>query len=229
MFNRVSIVFLFFLTINSTICLKSTDLCTLKQKECKGFYDEQENYHIECHLVKCYGSFNYECDTYICSRNKTECDEYKRLNVHINNLTNEKQANSDPKIAANNLKEIAKFKMFNRVIQECPIKIYEFNSNDFCLNEINCIEKNLNLNKEIDCKCPTNHSFVCTKYCTTDSNACDYFKSVSKNENSFANINDCNNFNITATRPYKYNFDKKAFFIFILFVLLASFMIINLF
>jgi len=229
MFNRVSIVFLFFLTINSTICLKSTDLCTLKQKECKGFYDEQENYHIECHLVKCYGSFNYECDTYICSRNKTECDEYKRLNVHINNLTNEKQANSDPKIAANNLKEIAKFKMFNRVIQECPIKIYEFNSNDFCLNEINCIEKNLNLNKEIDCKCPANHSFVCTKYCATDSAACDYFKSVSKNENSFAYINDCNNFNITATRPYKYNFDKKAFFIFILFVLLASFMIINLF
>ncbi len=229
MFNRVSIVFLFFLTINSTICLKSTDLCTLKQKECKGFYDEQENYHIECHLVKCYGSFNYECDTYICSRNKTECDEYKRLNVHINNLTNEKQANSDPKIAANNLKEIAKFKMFNRVIQECPIKIYEFNSNDFCLNEINCIEKNLNLNKEIDCKCPTNHSFVCTKYCATDSAACDYFKSVSKNENSFAYINDCNNFNITTTRPYKYNFDKKAFFIFILFVLLASFMIINLF
>ncbi len=56
-----------------------------------------------------------------------------------------------------------------------------------------------------------------------------YFKSVSKNENSFAYINDCNNFNITATRPYKYNFDKKAFFIFILFVLLASFMIINLF
>ena len=56
--NKASIVFSFFLTINSTICLKSTDLCTLKQKECKGFYDEQENYHIECNLVKCHGSFN---------------------------------------------------------------------------------------------------------------------------------------------------------------------------
>jgi len=59
-----------------------------------------------------------------------------------------------------------KFKLFKEQIGECKNKIYEFESNDFCLNGQNCKKKGyfsnwFQMSKNFDCKCPAKKSFKC--------------------------------------------------------------------
>ncbi len=68
MFNKKSFIILC-LTLHLTIGLKSSDFCSLKQQECKGFYDKQQNYEIKCNPIKCHGKFNYDCESNTCSNN----------------------------------------------------------------------------------------------------------------------------------------------------------------
>ena len=56
------------------------------------------------------------------------------------------------------------------------------------------------VNRKIDCKCPNELNFKCTKYyCTKDSIACDYYK---KNKALFAKINNCNNGNASFLKSF---------------------------
>ena len=103
-------------------------------------------------------------------------------------------------LSGNHLREKNQVKMFNKQIKDCKNKVYEFDSNDFCVNGRNCktIQLGYGYNqktKKVDCKCPSKQSFKCGKYCTTDSNACDYFNKKHKN---LANIDDCGNQNTTS-------------------------------
>jgi len=44
---KTNILIFLILTVNFSNCLKSTVFCILKQKECKGFYDKNQNYEQE--------------------------------------------------------------------------------------------------------------------------------------------------------------------------------------
>ena len=109
-----------------------------------------------------------------------------------------------------NLKEKAKLIMLNKEIQICKEKIYTFNSNDFCQTGFNCNEKTIKSAiygyyfnvKKIDCKCPNENSFKCGKYCTENSNACDYSrqKEIKNNKTLLAKIKNCGNDNVSILR-----------------------------
>jgi hypothetical protein len=196
MFNPVIILFF---TLNLTISLKTTDFCILNQQECKGFYDRKENYYTKCDLIKCHDNeYRHQCELNICSRNK--CDEYKhKQSITFKNLLFLRQPIT-PILVSSVSKEKYKIKLFKENIKYCKNKIYKFDSNDFCVNGRNCktIQLGYGYNqktKKVDCKCPSKQSFKCGKYCTTDSNACDYFNKKHKN---LANIDDCGNQNTTS-------------------------------
>jgi hypothetical protein len=206
-----STVIVFMLALHLIYGLKSTDYCIQKQKECKGYYDNQQNYHTKCKPVKCNGKFSIQCGdkSNICTNQKIKCTKYDNALSFFFNIINEIKT-SDPLFAAKYLTEKNKIQIFNKHIKDCQNKIYKFKSNDFCLNGKNCVEirkeligfgfnyRKIPITKTIDCKCPASKSFKCDKYCTTDSIACE-------NQNQFFNITECGNHNITVHR-YLNNF-----------------------
>jgi hypothetical protein len=238
MFNKNTLILLL-LTFNLAKSLKSIDLCILKQKECKGFYNEQENYDIKCDLIKCYGKLNYRCGSNICSKSIIECNEYNKMTLY-NKIILESKTN-DTFMAMKYLKDKLTFKLFIKHIQICKNKIYEFQSNDFCLREKECKKVNITQQQQqqTDCKCPTNQSFMCAdKYCATDSLACDYFKLNENNKYFTNNIIDChhNDHNVTISQKFNFKFLIIIFtftlvlmMIFILILFLISLIIFTLF
>ena len=199
MLNRKIFTF-FLLTFHLAIAiLKPTDFCILKQKECKGFYDEQHNYQTKCKIIqKCHGSFRFNCDSNICSNDKLKCKEYIFKNLIISEFS---------KLSRNSIERNLPLILQNQM-KVCENKHYEFKSNDFCLNGNNCIEirkdvkgfglvyRSLTTTRKIDCQCPAKQSFKCGLYhCTANSIACDYSKSNVKQLAKIINI--CDNHNIT--------------------------------
>jgi hypothetical protein len=181
---------IFFLVLHLAESLKVNDLCMRKQKECRGLHDRL-NYKIECNLTKCHGSFHNQCgNSNICSRYRTNCDEYDQLES-LMKIFHRIRDNYSQK---SEIKK--KFNLFNKNIKECKLKTYEFNSNGFCVNGIKCWaivrHGHLKTIKKSDCKCPIKLSFRCDEYCAVNSIACDYFKS-NKNKKKFKKINNCGN------------------------------------
>ncbi len=181
---------IFFLVLHLAESLKVNDLCMRKQKECRGLHDGL-NYKIECNLTKCHGSFHNQCgNSNICSRYRTNCDEYDQLES-LMKIFHRIRDNYSQK---SEIKK--KFNLFNKNIKECKMKTYEINSNGFCVNGIKCWaivrHGHLKTIKKSDCKCPIKLSFRCDEYCAVNSIACDYFKS-NKNKKKFNKINNCGN------------------------------------
>jgi hypothetical protein len=46
-----------FFILHLTISLKSNDFCIVKQQDCKGFYDKDDNYKTKCEPVMCHGKY----------------------------------------------------------------------------------------------------------------------------------------------------------------------------
>lgn len=190
MFNKKILVILF-LIFNLTLSLKSINFCKLEQKVCKGYYDTKQKYQTKCGLNDCPKKFSIKCSINICSNNKTECKVFKQLNSYVNYVL-EKEDKINPKIEERN--------KFIKHTEVCENKIYKYDSNDFCFAGMSCIKRFVSLsglgynyaNKKIDCKCPIEYSFKCGRYCTIDSNACDYYKS-NENKILFSKINKCSN------------------------------------
>jgi len=85
MFKKIILV----ITVQLAVCLKSTDFCTLKQYACKGFYDKEQNYQINCKPInaKCHGTFSFECESNLCTKSKIKCDIYRMgLSILNSNL-----------------------------------------------------------------------------------------------------------------------------------------------
>jgi len=185
MFNE-KILIILLLTLHSALAFKSANFRNLKQKVCKGFYDTKQKYQTKCDLVECSDErFTIKCSQDICSNNKTECNQ---LNILIR-----KQAAFNSKMTDQYLeKERKKFEI-------CRNIIYKFDTNDFCVNGLNCEKKIVSptalgynyVRRKIVCKCPNEKRFKCGKYCTKDSISCDYFTSNIKLFDT--NINKCNN------------------------------------
>jgi len=186
MLNKTILVILLLkLHLTIIICLKSTEFCVRKQQECKGFYDRTQNYEIKCNKVKCHGTFKHECESNICSNNITACEDYSKMNIkeniiRMNNFYESRQ-----------ILDLEKIKYFKTHLKDCKIKIYEFKSNDFCVNERDCkiiLGYLYQISRPFDCICPKNQSFKCDKYCTTSS----IDKSM-RNKKKFADIKKCAN------------------------------------
>ena len=204
MFNKKCLILILLAQLNFTFSLKSTDFCTIKQKECKGYNDESQNYQIKCNPIKCYGTFKHKCgESNICSKNLAYCDEYNQLDSHIK-MIHEIQL-IDSILNKKYLEQKKEFILFKQHIQDCKIKTYKFQSIDFCENGRNCKvllgKGSKKIAKEIDCKCPSQQSLKCGKYCSIDSNACDFYRSI-KNKKYFTNIQDCGNHNATYFRSF---------------------------
>lgn len=211
MLNKKSLIILFLL-FNLTVSIKTNNFCFNKQKQCKGYYNREQNYQIKCELIKCHGTFKYDCgSSNACSNNMTECSEYIKMNTFYDVLNTIRTV--DPIIFNKNLNQINKIKYFNKNIKVCKNAIVQkFNPNDFCVNGQNCkIEKKKDFGhifglfnylsknqiaKKTECHCPNEKSFKCGKYCTIDSNACIYYKLI-VDKMHFKNIKKCGNHNIT--------------------------------
>ena len=57
------------------------------------------------------------------------------------------------------------------------------------------------VHRKTDCRCATNLSYHCEKFCTTNSIGCDYFK-LKKKEKQFDKINNCGNQGSLYIRPH---------------------------
>ena len=195
MLNKKSLIILS-LTFHFSIGIKSTDFCVLKQKECKGYYNENQIYKIECNSIKCHGAFRYDCVSNICTNKVTECSKYKKMNTYFNILNTIRSI--DTILYAKNLNQTIKIKTFNHNIKDCNNKIYKFQKNDFCINGKNCLVKrkignifsfNYVYGKTIfrgtECHYPNEQSFKCGKLCTIDSNACNYVLQIKEKYKKF--------------------------------------------
>jgi hypothetical protein len=205
MFNK-KILIILLIKLHLALALRSANFCILKQKVCKGSYDTKQNYQTKCDLVECSDEiFSFECSNDICSNNKTECNKYKQLNSYFSNS----------KFREKYFQKKMNFDTFNKNLKECDKKTYKLNTNDFCLLGLVCVKKQVAptslgynyVNKRIYCKCPNEKSFKCAKYCTNDSIACDHLKSNFSNNTFIANINSCNNSNVSFLRSlFQINF-----------------------
>jgi hypothetical protein len=196
MFNN-KILIILLLKLHLIISLKSSGLCMIKQQVCNGFYDENQNYKIKCGSIKCHGAFNFTCGLNICSNKKSECDEINKFGSYLKYLQQAQYFN--PKIETKYLKEKEKIDLFNKHIRDCGDKVFNFDSNDFCIKKRNCMKLSgfgylgYEMLRKTECKCPSNKSFQCGKLCSIDSNACDFLRS--KDKKYFNNIKHCNNLN----------------------------------
>ena len=88
MFNK-KILIILLIKLHLALALKSANFCNLKQKVCKGYYDTKQKYQTKCDLIECSDErFSFKCSNDICTKNKTECIKYKKLNIkfHTNLL-----------------------------------------------------------------------------------------------------------------------------------------------
>jgi len=190
--QKISLILLF-LTLNLTTGLKSTNFCLSKeQKECKGYYDKHKTYQIKCDTIKCHGTFGYDCGSDICSNSMIDCKKYDQIKL-VSNQPFRTRIMSTTSIKQ--LKDKNNFDLLNKKIKKCKYKLYRFKSTDFCLNTKICRiilrYRHQKIIEKIDCQCPKEQSFKCDKLCTSDSLACDYFKS-NENKQYFQNISQCN-------------------------------------
>ncbi len=198
---NINVLIILLIKLHLAICFEANDFCVLKQQECKGFIDDQQKYQIKCNLIKCHGIYSNDChESHICSNNTTNCKKYNKIKLYFKKRV--LQQNINRYLAAKN-----NFISFNKNIKNCKNKVYEFDQNDYCVNRRKCqiaLGHRYKMTKEIECRCPTeNQSFKCGKICASDSNACDYYQAINKNNNEqFENIKDCNIYNITYFRPY---------------------------
>ena len=193
MFEKKSLIVVF-LALHLTISLKIKDFCLRKQEECKGYYDEKQIYKIKCNPIKCHGKIDYDCGS---NQGSSECEKYIKFDEDFKTLIRTKPI--DPVLAVKHLEKRKKYNSFTKRIKQCLIKVYEFDSNDFCLNGKVCMEtrkflKGLGyhlVKKQVACKCSSELSFKCDKFCTKNSNACDFYKSNKNTKYFNNNINNC--------------------------------------
>jgi hypothetical protein len=133
MLNKKILVILFS-ALHLVISLKSSDYCFLKQKECKGYYDENKIYKKKCNLINCQNRLNYECESRyftqkLCTKTKIVCDEYIKLNKYMKMIN---LIQIEPKFFVQNLNEKKKIESFIKQIKVCQNKVLN-------LDQLNCV------------------------------------------------------------------------------------------
>lgn len=167
--------FLLFIMLQSlqyinTKKLDSTSFCIVSEKECKGSYESNGKYKVEC-TNSCPNQFSHLCGKERCSVSRATCEKYEYIYSFQNFFTKSIIHGEQAK----------KLFDFNIAIKKCPFKKRVWKTNQVCLNNAECHNKNVvkiqhvnfvMLKKHI-CPCPTKYGFHCGKnHCAVDAKAC---------------------------------------------------------
>jgi hypothetical protein len=159
------------------------------EKECRGDYDSNYNYHIKCEPISCHGKYLYNCGDK-CSLDETICSNYESF--RLANQRNRGDLLSIFNSYHKNGKELGKIKLknFNQNISTCPKLEYEFKLDHICLSGTNCYEKikpyrgfkNEYIYRKTKCYCQGIYNYECnSSYCSINKQSCDYFMNISSN------------------------------------------------
>ena len=168
--------------VSLILSLKSSDLCNLVEKECKGEYDPNFNYKINCEPISCHGEYSYECGDK-CAKDKTTCSNYQVF--RFSNQRNLKDIYSFLSIFRINDK--VSFKDFLQNIPTCPERKYEFKLNHICLSGTHCYEKiklyrgfkHEYVYRKMNCSCEGIYNYECNNsYCSINKKSCDVFTKI---------------------------------------------------
>ena len=194
-------MFAYFLVISLLIyepiqALHIKDFCCVYDKECKGTYDSNSNYHQKCELAKCRGKLGFQCTQEVCSVDKITCENFTNVTNLIGSIKKLIQFQ-------NELRELANFK---QNIPKCVAISYNWHLSDVCKNGLNCTQMqeiqmrsgNINLLKKTACQCKGKYSFQCGEiYCTIHKKSCDEILSKrNKVSRSLLKAKNCGNDNL---------------------------------
>ena len=175
MFKKL-IIFLAFLSIKFTICIKPGELCLftdeINSEECL-----KEDKSL-CNLNwACPSQYKYKCVKNTCAKSQEVCKKYKSINDILNYKS--KRVTSEAML---------KYELFQQKLKAC--KIYIWKPSMVCVNAVNvCYDKKvvrmrgsfIKVMERIDCDCTgKQYKFKCddADYCGLDKQACDEFNSA---------------------------------------------------
>jgi len=92
-------IILALIMFNLTYCLRTDNFCELNNEK-----------------HQCHGSFSLKCGINICSKNKTECLEYKQMIINLHLFSHRNETNKY-------LKEMIKYKVAKKSIEKCENNI----------------------------------------------------------------------------------------------------------
>ncbi len=135
---------------------------------------------------KCKGKYSYECNSDKCSIDKSACQYFNSLTFVLNLQR------------TNKVKDRKKFNEFKSAIKTCETHKNVWQTEDFCLNRMNCTVNEFDVIMRIwafinqKCVCPKKHSFKCTHdVCSTDRYSCEHFKMNKNKSSTIKNILHC--------------------------------------
>ena len=190
--------FVLFFLISEIFSLKTSDICTNKQQQCKGFYDFGYNYNQRCERINCQGKYGYECREDYCTVDKQTCTEFIKTSHLIKSIKSSKLFDIKMK----------QLQTFINGFKVCPMIEFNLESNDVCINGQNCfyVEKYSNRNlknifsKQAICPCSGSHSYQCGDgFCTVHSNACE----VLEQDHNLREFKSCGNHKKLLNRKIK--------------------------
>jgi hypothetical protein len=182
--------------IEFSFSLKQNEICKHNQEECKGTYNSQNIYNIECKKTKCEASHQFKCNQIYCTKNARSCIDFYNLNrpsFSILRLPQRKNSHS----------------LSSKQIKDCKLKEYKLNEKDFCLTDKSCtlfkkktkssmINSDHSSTEMIICPCRGKLNYHCGfKYCTINNLACKHLSKLLIKNKSFNYFKKCMNANQT--------------------------------
>lgn len=190
MFQKYCLV-TFLLLIKIAQSIKSSDFCNRVDKDCKGFYDSQEIYHIKCDYAKCQGIYKYSCGDGRCALDKSVCEKFQVWSSSLNSVISSRRVTDQ--------------------IKNCSSLPFKLHLENVCINGANCFQKKLihvrtggvKLFNKIDCPCPISHGYHCGhKICTKSKKTCENFLSSHNKRKIPKSLKSCGNSNIILRKIY---------------------------
>lgn len=195
------------LLVNIILGLSPSDLCLATEKQCKGSYDSNNNFKVECSKSKCESPYGYQCGTEHCSTSENTCKKFLDFRYKLKSLRSLKSRMAIEKIFEIEMK---KYELFIKVLKECQVSKYEWQPSDMCANGLNCrLRQELPLRygeisflqTPIDCPCDGSYTYECGKdYCAKDKTACDGFLTMKWKNQEATDIDGCGNDNVIISK-----------------------------
>lgn len=169
-----------------TASLKPLDFCQKGPPKCLGYYNMHRDFKTKCLKLQCEGLYKHKCFNNLCTTEKKYCDIFRNLNFLLRPI---------------NAIKFEREKFIN-IIKDCSNSIYTFSTDDYCINQNNCLYRenvtrmsrlsNLRL-KQTACQCIGNHSYKCGEFCSKHNYACSGLASSSSlNMTKFKHCNNGN-------------------------------------
>ena len=182
----LSVVITSFLILNLVYGdgLRTSDVCYL---------DYSENNSSEANQgIDCFNKYPYRCGPIHCTTNKNSCLMLYMWFQSIGRYTNKKE----------HQQRLDNYLKFFNTIKPCPR--YKFETNDLCLNGLNCFyihkipyrlaNSKFNLIERKECSCIGIYNYKCNKnYCSNNKLACDVVNNTNNDSKINSEIKNCDN------------------------------------